>query len=1057
MKHFFCLLFLLIIMIPGSTQDNIDSLRSVINDTNLSTSGRMQAMYALADHYQYSQPDSTLLFSKQHYELALKTNDKAEQGRALYILGKYHYNVGDYSTSEEVLQQGLVYCRAAGDSITAAGILLNLGFNYMDQGDYSKALDYYQQCLTIRIAGEDQRKVASVLANIGNVYHSLSDHEKALEYYRQSLEKSEATGNQNVMAYVLGNIGIIYADQGDYSLALDYFGRSLEMRKSTGNQSGIAACLNNIGNIYSQQAENEQALNYYKQSLDILKDIGNQLDINTALINIAKIYLRLDQDSLALDYADQCLGIAQQIGARLNEGWAFSIKGDIFLKSGQNLLAEQAFQQSLAIGESIEDLKLQTNGLLGLAKLASIKSNWRLCLDYASRGLKAAKAAGLSDSERDAAEILWKCHKELGQYAAAMESYQYFVLMRDSLQREENQRATFAFEYRQKALEDSLAMVQQQAEVEIAYQQRISQQRFVQRLIIAALVIALLLIGAIIWFNRLKQRVNNELKRLNEEISQQKEQLEQLDKLKSHFFANISHELRTPLTIIGGMAEQIEKDPEKWMNKGLEMIRRNNENLLNLVNQILDLRKLEAGAMTLDLIQEDILFYIRYITESFHSLAESKGIELNFISKEKELHMDYDQDKILRIVSNLLSNAIKYTPEKGNIYLSIERSTSITEDKTIQGKEFLLLEIRDTGMGIPAEKLPHIFDRFFQVDASSTRIQQGTGIGLALVRELVHLMEGIIEVTSEVNKGTTFHIKLPIRNEALKADLSEIRIEARSPLVEFSGEQTSVSETEIDRELTESAVNVLIIEDNPDVVSYLESLLQNHYKLDIARDGQSGIQQALENIPDLIISDVMMPGKNGLEVCEALKTHPHTSHIPFILLTAKADIDSKLEGLEQGADVYLPKPFHEKELLLNLRNLFAQRKKLQEYYASKDFDVVEATSANKPESYNPEDVFLATATRHVLEHLDQEDFGNDALGKALGMSESKLNRKIKALTGRTLSIFIRGVRLREGKKMLTTTELTISEIAYAVGFSDPAYFTRTFSSEFGQAPSTFRN
>ena len=308
---------------------------------------------------------------------------------------------------------------------------------------------------------------------------------------------------------------------------------------------------------------------------------------------------------------------------------------------------------------------------------------------------------------------------------------------------------------------------------ELLNQQKIQKQRHFTYALIAGFF-ALLAFVLVILRSRQKQRQANKLlAEQNEAISQQKEQLQELDLMKSRFFTNISHEFRTPLTVISGMAQQIKKSPQKWLERGIPLIERSSNNLLNLVSQILDLRKLESGTLKLNMIQGDIINYLRYILESFHSLAEDKGLTLHFLNEEEAFIMDYDQEKLTRIVSNLLSNAIKFTSKGGNVYLTVGMEQLADDNQERSANEQLVIMVKDTGIGIPDGKLPHIFDRFYQVD--DTRQGKGTGIGLALSRELVKLMEGSIEVESEVGTGSVFKVLLPIRKEAGReeAEISE--------------------------------------------------------------------------------------------------------------------------------------------------------------------------------------------------------------------------------------------------------------------------------------------
>lgn len=518
------------------------------------------------------------------------------------------------------------------------------------------------------------------------------------------------------------------------------------------------------------------------------------------------------------------------------------------------------------------------------------------------------------------------------------------------------------------------------------------------------------------------------------DLVERHEALKELDQLKTQFFTNISHEFRTPLTVISGMSEQIEEQPDRWLQKGIRMIQRNTQQLLNLVNQILDLRKLESKALSLNLNQSDIVPYLEQVIESFRSLAEFRDIQLHLLINMTELNMDFDREKLLRILSNLLSNAVKFSKEGDHIYFQAD-----------QISDQLIIRIKDTGMGISEEQLPYIFDRFFRADAQDLSKEEGTGIGLALVKELVQLMEGKIEVQSQVGKGTTFILTLPVRQEAPPAKL--IVEMSKNPIL--TKEQPLIIKAEdIEAELP----RLLIVEDNPDIAQYLFSCLEGLYHLDWAQDGEQGIEKALEHIPDIILSDVMMPKKSGLELCQSLKTETKTSHIPIILLTAKADIESKISGLERGADAYIAKPFEKREVLIRLEKLLESRKQLQERYKKGDPVLVD----NAIKEGTQEDEFILQLKDEILLNIENEDYGILKLCRSIGMSRTQLHRKIKALTGRSTSSFVRSIRLNKAKEILTSSDLNISQVAFEVGFKDPKYFSRTFTEEFGKSPNQLR-
>ncbi len=518
--------------------------------------------------------------------------------------------------------------------------------------------------------------------------------------------------------------------------------------------------------------------------------------------------------------------------------------------------------------------------------------------------------------------------------------------------------------------------------------------------------------------------------------------LKELDEVKSRLYTNITHEFRTPITVIQGMAEQslkyFRENSFKKMEGAVQVIQRNSRELLRLVNQMLDLSKMEAGALKLQLIQGDVVNFLQYLSESFHSFAQSKNIRLVTYKEAEALMMDYDPEKLQDVFSNLLSNAIKFTPEGGEIIFHIAQ-------KEQKGNPHLLVKVKDSGIGIPEEKLANIFDRFYQVDDASTRKGEGTGIGLAHAKELVELMGGTIEVSSRLKEGSTFSVFLPIRQQA---SLGKFVASKASP-AEFS--EALTAEVSVTENKDEHHPTVLIVEDNSDVRKYLQSCLEETYSLIFAKDGEVGIQKALEHIPDLIISDVMMPVKNGFELCQTLKKEELTSHIPIILLTAKADEKARIEGLGTGADAYLIKPFNQKELFVRLEQMIKLRKRLQErYQKALPFEI------NPHSKDHAEDRFIRKVQLLLETHLSNENFNVTILIRELGMSRSQVFRKLKALTGQSATQYMRTYRMQRAMEMLKSTSLSISEVAYAVGFRDPAYFSRVFSNHFGYAPSETR-
>ncbi|MBT3230070.1 MAG: response regulator [Candidatus Marinimicrobia bacterium] len=527
------------------------------------------------------------------------------------------------------------------------------------------------------------------------------------------------------------------------------------------------------------------------------------------------------------------------------------------------------------------------------------------------------------------------------------------------------------------------------------------------------------------------------------------ERFAEMDQLKSRFFANISHEFRTPLTLIlGPVAKMLGRVKDTESERDLTLMQRQAKRLLELVTQLLDLSKLEAGKMKIQVSQRNIVPLIKGLTLSFASLAERNKITLSFNSELEDIQVFVEKEAITKIINNLLSNAFKFTGAGGNIQVNI----NTRKELDLSNEGAICLEITDNGIGIPTERLDKVFDRFYQVDNSETREQEGTGIGLALTRELVELHKGSIDVISKESTGTTFTICLPLgRDHLSKGEIIEPNQNQPSdiPTDQIPVESDMPFGTLLDQE-DDSLPILLIVEDNLDVRSYIRSYLNERYQCHEAVDGEDGLEQSLKLIPDIIVSDVMMPKMDGVEFCRRIKFDERTSHVPVILLTAKADLESKLEGLETGADDYLTKPFEADELLVRIKNLIDQRELLRQRF-TKDLSLL-------PENINlssMDEQFLEKATVIVRNYFMDEEFNVDMFSSKIFMSRQHLNRKIKALTGRTSMEFIRLIRLKSAAQLLRKRQGTISEIAYTVGFSNSSHFARSFQDEFDQSPTEF--
>ncbi|MBK8428192.1 MAG: response regulator [Lewinellaceae bacterium] len=529
--------------------------------------------------------------------------------------------------------------------------------------------------------------------------------------------------------------------------------------------------------------------------------------------------------------------------------------------------------------------------------------------------------------------------------------------------------------------------------------------------------------------------------------------IKELDTLKTRLYTNITHEFRTPLTVILGMADEIEalekeeiKNAKHLVINAVGLIRRNGKNLLRLINQLLDLAKLDSGTMKTRLVQADVIAYLQYLTGVFLLHGAGKKSAAHVLPETPELRMDFDEEKVQAITYNLLSNALKFTKEGGKVVL---HATQVVQNSA----PFLQLKVQDTGVGIEEKELSHIFDRFYQADNSSTRKGEGTGIGLTLTKELVELMGGNIVVESAIGKGTVFTIVLPVRHDRNTPKQAVITPVSAAQL---PAADTLITDNRYTKTLITDKPLLLIIEDNADVVTYIEGLLKKDYQIETASNGQTGIEKAFELVPDIIVSDVMMPEKDGYEVCDTLKKDERTSHIPLILLTAKATQEDKVAGLRVGADAYLQKPFDKAELFVRIEKLLELRQRLQQRYSGNaSFDnFLKVVKTEQPPTID--DIFLQKIRAAIETNMGEPELGILHLCKAVHLSYTQVFRKMKALTGENPTFYIRKMRLLRARQLLQTSEMNVSQIAYEVGFSDPGYFSRVFHEEFGAAPSAMR-
>jgi signal transduction histidine kinase/DNA-binding response OmpR family regulator len=815
------------------------------------------------------------------------------------------------------------------------------------------------------------------------------NYEEAMEKHMTAIELLKPLGEDSMVVDIDFEIGRIYAAQGDFAKAKASYDRFYQyyLKKRDGNS--LIFVLSNYNIMYEDKKQYDSVLYYALQTLEVAKEYQLTEYLTPIHNNIAGAYYLNKQYERAIPEFWNALKYNEP-GNYRNHYYAF-----------------------YGIGNTHYDLGQLDSSIY-----------------YYEKALKAAEEYGDMKMIADVTHWMADVHAKTGDYEKAYEQLLAYKAADDSIRNalSEEKLAALSVEY------DT-----QKKEAQIAQQQvQLDRQTSQRRLMMLAGFFSFVLLGAgTLYWRKRQQTAHLELKLKEQEATKLKE----LDQLKSTFFANISHEFRTPLTLILGPLKQLQKgtftgDPK---NIHAKMIR-SGERLLELVNQLLELSKLENGRIELVEQQANLSQFMRTLVYSFETLAMDKQIHYQTHFPAEDIHAAFDADKLEKICTNLLSNAFKFCPEKGRVKFSM------TARSKGNAQFQLNLKVSDNGPGIDQADLPYLFDRFYSHRDHSEN-QHGTGIGLALTKELVKLLNGTIEVESDRSTGTTFSVSIPLRS-------LEHRVAVEPRLSSRNGKSVSNRSPQEISAIPQAAANnglpsVLIVEDNADLRAYIAEQLAPQYHVLQADHAAAGLELAWEQIPDLIITDIMMPHMDGNEFCRQLKNDERSSHIPLIMLTARADQQNKLEGLSSGADAYLTKPFDPEELTLRVQKLIEQRQQLREKFAAnlKNYEL------HIRHADSMEEQFLQKCVEVIESQISEENFGTSELAQLINMSRSQLHRKIKALTDQSPSVFIRTIRLQHAYQLLQQKSGNISEIAFEVGIPNLAYFSRCFSQQFGFPPS----
>ena len=837
------------------------------------------------------------------------------------------------------------------------------------------------------------------------------DYNESMRCVMKALPLTYRIGNQESQSDCEQLMGQIHFRRSDFVHALEHVNKSLEIDRKMGDKSRISSSLNTLAAICLTAKQPKDSEHYILEAISYstAAQDSNRMAIQYGIAS--EVYHTLGKERLALNYAqrayimDSILGNTEKMGIRLSQMAAAQMAmrhdGDAerLMKRALPMLEKEGYELSLSVcrnqmgellnrrGAHAEAAQLLRKSAESCEKRQDVYNESR-----ARKGLyEALKGTNLAEAD-----------KHLVRY----------VTLQDSIYHHEMEQAVSQNNVKYKT--EELAFQQERERAE---------KRFILLGGIASIVVLLLVMGILIYSGRVRRRNHRILKRMSA--------------LRENFFTNITHEFRTPLAVILGLSHDLQTVETDGVKEKAQVIERQGNGLLRLINQLLDISKVKSEVGNPDWFNGNITVYFEMIIESWNEYARNKNIDLQYFSKDT-VEMDFVPDYANKLINNLLSNAFKFTPEYGKVSVIVWRKDN-----------HLLIDVADTGSGMDKETIEHVFEPFYQSNNNSHNI--GSGVGMALVKQIIDVVEGSITVESKPEKGTTFHISIPIRNNC-KRQLPIETVTNNNPILPETGKMPA------DSEKGDNECNLLIIEDNHDIAAYIGSQFADEYAVSYASNGREGLEKALELVPDLIITDLMMPEMDGLEVCRQVRKNEIISHIPIIIVTAKITDKERIEGIEAGADAYLIKPFSSDELRTWTEKLLAGRRLLQQKFATMSAESEESEESSTTLKREVELHFINKVTDFIYMQIGHsKDISVSRLASNMCMSERQFYRKINALTGYTPSAYIQHLKIKRACNMLDRNpNISFVEVADRCGFDAYPNFVRAFRQVCGVTPTDYR-
>lgn len=896
--------------------------------------------------------------------------------------------------------------------------------------------------LLLRDAKEDTIK-ANILGEL-SFRSAFNQPDKGLLYAKRGLNLSQKLNHKRGMASAHNGMSWCLWAKGFYNNSLYEALKALYLYEEVKDNERIAWMYLVLANVYRDIGDYSRALENARKSIQKYNSL--HLSAKAPIAVAGSTYELQNQLDSAQHYVQKAyaLDLKETQG---KWGWLPYLLGNIQAKLKNYDAALSLYRKALPLAIEGNINKDVADIYNGMSTVFLETSHVDSAIYYTNEVLRIRTSTAYQKGALQAATILAEAYKKRNEKDSAVKYLELSVALNNELFNLEKERDIQNLTFNEQLRQEEIVKERQQFQ---------SKLRLYAILTVGAVLLA---IGLQHWrhnqqrekaylqLQEQKQRTRQEQLKANLKIQQiESDKLRELDNIKSRFFTNISHEFRTPLSLIKGTVEKLDRENHSSSNRyDFQLISRNADRLLQLINQLMDLSRLEAGKLSLQPQSGEIYSFLKILASSFNVLFQKEQVSYRCRFPDEPLWVSFDANKLEIIFTNLLSNALKFTPAGGEVTLVVE------EAEIDASRCSLKVTLQDSGIGISRDQLPKIFDLFHQVDASNTRSYEGAGIGLALVKELVELHGGEIKVNSAENMGTTFRIRLPLelateRKEIAATEQAVGKVPSETEVDQYSTALPVPASTPV----RPKAARVLVVEDHVELRHFICSQLTTTYDVLQAENGLKAYELALDAVPDIIVSDLMMPGMDGGSLCQKLKADERTSHIPIVVLTAKADWESKMQGLETGADAYLTKPFKIEELRVRMKNLLETRARLRERFS-------------KQICINPQEVTVTSTDERFLQralsimeaNMGNSKFDVEAFSREIGLSRTHLHRKLTALTGQSPNEFIRTIRLKRAASLLQQHQGNNSEIAYAVGFSTLNYFTKCFKDFYGVTPSEY--